>query len=98
MFFLPDPNILFTFPDSSTIVAIGEPELPHLKIKTMKRSLIALVFPLAIMSLFYSCKKDDVATGEPAVPAGMNHLKIMLTDDPSPLFDSIFIDIQMVEV
>jgi len=48
-----------------------------------------------------SCKKDvsteTNATNAP-VPPGKAQMQIMMTDDPSVIFDSIFLDIQRVEV
>jgi hypothetical protein len=42
-----------------------------------------------------SCKKTDLAS---AGKAGTSTVSIYLTDDPSPVFDNLFIDIQRVEV
>jgi hypothetical protein len=47
---------------------------------------------------FYSCNKEMSDQSLSAVPAGKNELRIMLTDDPTPVFDSIFIDILRLEV
>ncbi|MGG9962251.1 DUF4382 domain-containing protein [Ferruginibacter sp. SUN106] len=67
-----------------------------------KKSLLFLsLFFAIVMVAFVSCKKDvsteNGSTSGP-VPAGKAEMKIMLTDDPSVIFDSIFIDIQRVEV
>lgn len=65
---------------------------------------IKLLFYLStlvlILSLpFISCNKElSSSPGKMPVPAGKNELQIMLTDDPSLIFDSIFIDIQRLEV
>ncbi len=61
-----------------------------------KTLLIAVLSLCAILFIVISCKKD--VSNEAIVPAGKSELKIMLTDDPSTIFDSIFIDIQKVEV
>jgi hypothetical protein len=66
-----------------------------------KKPLFFIAFSfLAMILIIVSCKKEisneDSALG--AVPAGKSQVKIMLTDDPSIIFDSIFIDIQRVEV
>lgn len=61
---------------------------------------LALLF-LTIVTSIISCKKDvstETSTTLGPVPAGKSELKIMMTDDPSVIFDSIFIDIQQVEV
>ena len=57
---------------------------------------------LAIISIIttfvmVSCKKELSADNN-AVPAGKNQIQVMLTDDPSQFFDSIFIDIKKVEI
>lgn len=53
-----------------------------------------LIFSVAVIS----CNKEAAMDNNPVVPAGKNELKIMLTDDPSVIYDSIFLDIQRVEV
>ena len=67
-----------------------------------KKSLLFLsLFFLTIAIAVVSCKKDVSTESSAAlapVPPGKSQLKIMLTDDPSVIFDSIFIDIQRVEV
>jgi hypothetical protein len=64
----------------------------------IKKSLLFLSLFLTTMILvFISCKKETSA-GPGAVPPGKSELKIMMTDDPSVIFDSIFLDIQRVEV
>lgn len=46
---------------------------------------------------FFSCQKET--RNDPGdIPAGKSRLDVMLTDDPSQLFDSIFINIQKLEV
>ncbi len=48
---------------------------------------------------FFSCNKEmSDSDSLSVVPAGKNELKVMLTDDPSLIFDSIFIDLQALEV
>jgi hypothetical protein len=64
----------------------------------IKKSLLFLsLFLTTMIVVFISCKKETSA-GPGAVPAGKSELKIMMTDDPSIIFDSIFLDIQRVEV
>ncbi len=61
--------------------------------------LISKVFMgLLLIIGFYSCNKEISGDTVSAVPVGKNELKVMLTDDPSLFFDSIFIDIQRLEV
>ncbi len=53
---------------------------------------------LVILSFaFIACNKE-ITPDANTVPAGKNELKVMMTDDPSIIFDSIFLDIQRVEV
>lgn len=62
------------------------------------KMLFFLTTLLLILSIaFMACNKELTTTVNP-IPAGQNELKIMLTDDPSTIYDSIFIDIQRVEV
>ncbi len=64
----------------------------------IKKSLLFLsLFLTTMIVVFISCKKETSA-GPGAVPPGKSELKIMMTDDPSVIFDSIFLDIQRVEV
>ncbi len=56
-------------------------------------------FALAVVILILaavSCKKE--LSGSEDIPAGKSKLTVFLTDDPSLIFDSVFIDIQMLEV
>ncbi len=46
--------------------------------------------------LIAACQKT--VTDEGAVPPGKSKLTVYLTDDPSLVFDSIFVDIQLLEV
>ncbi len=48
--------------------------------------------------IFFSCQKDVAKPEDADIPAGKNQLQVMLTDDPSQIFDSIFIDIKRIEV
>ncbi len=57
----------------------------------------ALSFSVLLLT-FVSCQKEVSTTDLSPLPPGKSELKIMLTDDPSVFFDSIFIDIQRVEV
>lgn len=64
----------------------------------IKKSLLFLsLFLTTMIVVFISCKKETSA-GPGALPPGKSELKIMMTDDPSVIFDSIFLDIQRVEV
>jgi len=65
--------------------------------KNMKPLLYTSAMLLILAFVFISCNKELTLDAN-AVPAGKNELKVMLTDDPSVLYDSIFIDIQRVEV
>lgn len=61
---------------------------------------VSLVMLSCIITIL-SCKKDVSSENETAlgpVPAGKSQVQIMMTDDPSAIFDSIFLDIQKVEV
>jgi hypothetical protein len=61
-----------------------------------KKIFFTLVITAIFSVIIMSCKKDtSAATG---VPAGQNQLKLLLTDGPSLIFDSIFIDIKQVEI
>lgn len=69
--------------------------------KTKRSYLFLSLLLLAGIISFVSCKKDVSTESDPAlvaVPEGKSHMQIMMTDDPSFIFDSIFIDIQKVEV
>ncbi len=66
--------------------------------KTRKPFLILLLIFATVTISFFSCQKEVSSADTAYVPAGQNNLKIMLTDDPSTIFDSIFIDIQRIEV
>lgn len=62
-----------------------------------KKPLILLSLFTAAILLLFSCQKEAVDdTGN--LPAGKSLLQVMLTDDPSQIFDSIFIDIRKLEV
>lgn len=58
---------------------------------------LSLIFA-AVTIFFLSCQKDVVKPEDADIPAGKSQLQIMLTDDPSQIFDSIFIDIKRIEV
>jgi Domain of unknown function (DUF4382) len=60
--------------------------------------LFYLTVSLLILSFFFVACNKELNSESNLVPAGKNELKIMLTDDPSIIFDSIFLDIQRVEV
>lgn len=64
-----------------------------------KKLVFALSVSIALIVLFIiSCKKELSNQSHAAIPPGKSELKIMMTDDPSVIFDSIFLDIQRVEV
>ncbi len=65
--------------------------------KNKKSFLVLALFIITIIFAFVSCQKDVSSEISP-VPPGKSELKIMMTDDPSVIFDSIFLDIQRVEV
>lgn len=62
-----------------------------------KRSFLFLALLGIAAVFFFSCQKEAVDDSG-NVQAGSNQFDVMLTDDPSVLFDSIFINIQKVEV
>ncbi len=66
-----------------------------MKIKKPLLTLSVLIGALIIT--FVSCKKDLSSSSTP-IPPGKAELKVMMTDDPSVIFDSIFINIQQLEV
>jgi hypothetical protein len=59
--------------------------------------LLSLLF-LTMILVIISCKKEASSEAGGALPPGKSEIKIMMTDDPSVIFDSIFLDIQRVEV
>jgi hypothetical protein len=64
-----------------------------------KKTLLLLASIMAVVVIFFSCQKIvDAPADEANIPPGKSELQIMLTDDPSQIFDSIFIDIKRVEV
>ncbi len=66
--------------------------------KNIKILLTAVLSFSLLLFTIVSCQKDVSNSDLGPVPPGKSELKIMLTDDPSFFFDSIFIDIQRVEV
>ncbi len=66
--------------------------------KNNKMLLWAALSVSALLLTFLSCQKEVSSSDLSPLPPGKSELKIMLTDDPSVFFDSIFIDIQRVEV
>lgn len=66
--------------------------------KNKKPFLFLSLIALAVTITFFSCQKDVAQSEDADIPAGQSKLEVMLTDDPSPIFDSIFIDIKMLEV
>ncbi|HNN71941.1 MAG TPA: DUF4382 domain-containing protein [Ferruginibacter sp.] len=63
----------------------------------IKKPLLTAGICLAFAFVLFSCQKEAASDGS-NIPAGKSQFDIMLTDDPSILFDSIFINIQKVEV
>jgi hypothetical protein len=68
--------------------------------KNKKLFFLSAVLLAAATFVMVSCKKELSSETQATsnVPAGKSELKIMMTDDPSQIFDSIFLDIQRVEV
>lgn len=91
-----------------TITGINLAGLSRLKIsvtklifrmKNKKSLLLLCLIMVTAVVTFFSCQKNvDAPADETNIPAGKSELQIMLTDDPSQIFDSIFIDIKRVEV
>jgi hypothetical protein len=53
---------------------------------------------LLFIMVVFSCNKEKSGSNASGVPVGKNELKVMLTDDPSLIFDAVFIDFRAVEV
>lgn len=67
--------------------------------KNKKTLLLLPLIALTTIITFFSCQKEAASLPEDAaIPAGQSQLQVMLTDDPSQIFDSIFIDIKKLEV
>jgi hypothetical protein len=69
--------------------------------KNRKPILVAAVLFVTAIVAIVSCKKEISSEGNTAtapVPPGKAQMQIMMTDDPSVIYDSIFLDIQRVEV
>lgn len=67
--------------------------------KNKKAFLLFSLFFSVLLLTIISCQKDIVVNPDEAtLPAGKSQLQVMMTDDPSTIFDSIFIDIKRVEV
>jgi hypothetical protein len=66
--------------------------------KTRKPFLVLALIFAAVTISFFSCQKEVSLAGDTDIPAGKSQLQVMLTDDPSQIFDSIFIDIKRIEV
>jgi hypothetical protein len=64
--------------------------------KRLQQMMTAAGALLLLIAFAISCQKEPTAGDE--VPAGKKRLNVYLTDDPSLLFDSIFIDIRLLEV
>lgn len=65
--------------------------------KSLKLIAAIVMGLLSIILIITACQKQPSNLDE-SVPEGQARLKIFLTDDPSLIFDSIFVDIQMMEV
>jgi hypothetical protein len=64
--------------------------------KRMQKVAMAMIAFALVAILAVSCQKEQGAND--GVPAGQKRLQVYLTDDPSLVFDSIFVDIQLLEV
>jgi Domain of unknown function (DUF4382) len=64
--------------------------------KKVKKWMAAIGVLMLMVMLVVSCQKEQTVGEE--VPAGMKRIKVFLTDDPSLVFDSIFVDIRVLEV
>ncbi len=64
--------------------------------KNVKLIAAIVVSILTLVLLITSCQKQ--VNNDETIPNGKSKLQLFLTDDPSLIFDSIFIDIRMVEV
>jgi len=65
--------------------------------KNKKPFLFLSLLTITVIVVMFSCQKN-ISSELSAVPPGKNQLQIMMTDDPSVIYDSIFLDIQRVEV
>lgn len=66
--------------------------------KNIKFFLYGLSLFAVLTIVFFSCQKNVTQPDDADIPAGKNQLQVMLTDGPSQIFDSIFIDIRRIEV
>lgn len=66
------------------------------KIKTKNLLPLVSIGLLALSAIFYSCQKESVAAGDNL--NGPHPIQIFLTDHVTPVFDSLFIDIQRLEL
>jgi Domain of unknown function (DUF4382) len=64
--------------------------------KSVKRIIAALSAIIVVAMVVISCQKET--SPDSGIPPGKSKLTVFLTDDPSLIFDSIFIDIQLLEV
>jgi hypothetical protein len=67
----------------------------NMGMKSVKKIITAASGIVVLALLAASCKKET--SGADDIPAGKSKLTVFLTDDPSLIFDSIFIDIQVLE-
>lgn len=64
--------------------------------KTIRFTALAL---LSATIIIYSCQKENAGNNNPAINVNKPHsVSIYLTDDQTPVFDSVFIDLQKLEV
>lgn len=64
---------------------------------SMKNKFLPALFLMivSLSAIFYSCQKDASTAADPDRP---HTVAIYLTDHPTPVFDSVFIDIRQLEV
>lgn len=84
------------------IAPIAVHEYYHQIILTMKTQiagkLLLAVIPLTIFILIACQKEAKISIQQDSKPGSPSAVKIFLTDHQTPIFDSVFIDIQMLEV
>jgi hypothetical protein len=80
----------FAVPNQYCIISKTE------EMKRMQKVAMAMIAFALVAILAVSCQKEHGAND--GVPAGQKRLQVYLTDDPSLVFDSIFVDIQLLEV
>jgi hypothetical protein len=77
-------------------------QISPLKSSKMKNTTKAFIASLLLSASIYSCQKDVAPTlntsGNGSAGNGPQQLRIFLTDHQTPVFDSVFIDMQQMEV